>query len=257
MVAVAQEANPLVTAPVNPAPNGPTPTPNQMPGATAPAAPAAPAAVEPPAGVPPAPAVTTPAAPPAAQPPAAVPPWEASGEAFDPERAWNLIQNLRGENTGLKGQLTPLQDAADASRRAEQGVLATAQEDLGKANTRGDTWRDTAVRFKAQVLAAGARFRDPSDAITMLGDLSGFVNGDTIDEAGLAVRINTLAAEKSYLLSDGTPPPPPPAGGLEPNRAQGQSGTGADATLDAQIAAAQARGDFTAAIALKQQKHLK
>lgn len=184
-----------------------------------------------------------------------MPPWEANGEAFDPERAWNLIQNLRGENTGLKGQLTPLQEAAEQARRAEQGEIATMTEDLGKANKRGDTWRDSAVRYKAEVLAATARFRDPSDAITMLGDLSGFVDGDLIDDTALAERINKLAAEKSYLLADGSTPPPPPAGGLEPNRGQGQSGAGAAATLDAQIAAAQARGDITTAIALKQQKH--
>lgn len=244
-----------MTAPINPAPNGPTPS--QMPGAQAAAAPV-PAPPAPPAAPPAAPAAPAPAPAPGTDPqaPATTPaPWEANGEPFDPERAWNLIQNLRGENQGLKGQLTPLQEAAEQARRAEQGEIATMTEDLGKANQRGDTWRDSAVRYKAEVLAATAKFRDPSDAITMLGDLSGFVDGDSIDDTALAERINTLAAEKSYLLADGSTPPPPPAGGLEPNRGQGQSGAGAAATLDAQIAAAQARGDITTAIALKQQKH--
>ncbi|AQT81971.1 hypothetical protein B1R94_25995 [Mycolicibacterium litorale] len=63
-----------------------------------------------------------------------------------------------------------------------------------------------------------------SDAVTMLGDLSAFVDAgtDTINEAQLAERITQLATEKSYLLAADTPPPPAPT--FTPNRGQGQSG---------------------------------
>lgn len=34
--------------------------------------------------------------------PAAVPPWERDGVDFNPETAWNLIQNLRADNSALR-----------------------------------------------------------------------------------------------------------------------------------------------------------
>lgn len=38
--------------------------------------------------------------------PAAVPPWERDGEEFNPETAWNLIQNLRADKAKLSEDLT-------------------------------------------------------------------------------------------------------------------------------------------------------
>ncbi|WP_240544341.1 hypothetical protein [Bifidobacterium sp. SO4] len=43
----------------------------------------------------------TPATPPADDS-APKPPWERDGEDFNPEKAWNLIQNLRADNAKLK-----------------------------------------------------------------------------------------------------------------------------------------------------------
>jgi len=63
------------------------------PSEPAPGAPADPAT--PPTG-------TTPPATPPAQPPTAAPPWERDGQPFDPQRAWNLVESLRGENSRLK-----------------------------------------------------------------------------------------------------------------------------------------------------------
>ena len=40
----------------------------------------------------------------AVEPSAEKPPWEKDGEEFDAARAWKLIQNLRAENTKLKGK---------------------------------------------------------------------------------------------------------------------------------------------------------
>lgn len=36
--------------------------------------------------------------------PAAIPPWERDGVDFNPETAWNLIQNLRADNTTLRAE---------------------------------------------------------------------------------------------------------------------------------------------------------
>lgn len=36
--------------------------------------------------------------------PAAVPPWERDGVDFNPETAWNLIQNLRADNSALRAE---------------------------------------------------------------------------------------------------------------------------------------------------------
>ena len=234
------------------------PTPNDLPGAqpAAPAAapPAAPAAPTPPAvpAVPvaaqtppaaPAPAATPPAAPAAAEPPK--PPW-GSDEEFDPERAWSLIQNLRGDNQQLKDQVQPLLAQQDEARRAEQGVVATAQEDATKAAAAADAWRNRAVTAEARTLAAD-KFQDPADALVFVGDLAGYVQGDQIDTAGLQARLDQLAADKPYLLKQAPPQ------GFTPDRGQGQSGTGQP--IDARIEAAQASGDIAQSIALKQQKY--
>lgn len=36
--------------------------------------------------------------------PAAIPPWERDGVDFNPEAAWNLIQNLRADNSALRAE---------------------------------------------------------------------------------------------------------------------------------------------------------
>ncbi|WAY18404.1 hypothetical protein OF855_24515 [Mycolicibacterium fortuitum] len=215
------------------------PTPNQMPGADQ----------TPPSQAPPAP-TPSPQEPPPAAPgnDKPKPPW-GSDEEFDPQRAWNLIQNLRTENADYKTKLSdaqPVLDAAEQQRRAEQGELDTAREDLTAANSRADTWRAEAVRSKAEALAAG-RFVDAEVAVTLLGDLSEYAADDRIAVDKLTARLDQLAADKPFLL---TPTQPQ---GFTPNRGQGQSGTG-PVPLDAQIKAAQDRGDMQQVIALKQQK---
>lgn len=214
------------------------PTPNQMPGAA-----------PQPDPQPEAPATPTPQPQPdAPKPEAPKPPW-GSDEDFDPQRAWNLIQNLRTENTDIKGKLTaaqPILEAADQQRRDEQGELATAREDITKAQQQAETWRSQAIRSKAEAIAAG-RFVDAEVAVQLLGDLSEFGTDDGIDVQKLAGRLDQLAQDKPFLVT------PPPQQGFTPNRGQGQSGTG-PLPLDAQIKAAQDRGDIQTAIALKQQQ---
>lgn len=239
------------------------PTPNAMPGAQQAAGgqqqpPPAVAGQQqpPPAG---APAGQPPAAPAAAQqtgaqtpPAAAAAPWEAAGEPFDPSRAWNTIQQQRAENAALKTRMQeaqPILDEHERLRVASQSELDTAREQLGSTASERDTWRSQAVQARAEALATG-RFADAGVALQLLGDLSSYATDAGIDTARLSASLDELANKHPFLLLQ------PNAHGLQPDRAQGQSGAGgaAAATLDAQIKDAEARGDIMASIALKQQK---
>lgn len=228
------------------------PTPNAMPGAAAAAAaaggqapPASPAAVVPAAGQAP------PAAPPAAG--VAVPPWEASGEDFDPARAWSLVQSLRAENEAQRTQLAaarPVLDAAEQTRRTEQGELATLREDLTRVTERESTWRAQAVQARAEAMAAG-RFIDTDTALALIGDLSGYATDNEIDTQKLQARLDQLATDKPFLLANTQTPPP--AGGFTPNRGQGQSGN-APLTTAQQAAHAETQQDWKTANTAKAQQ---
>lgn len=226
----------------------PTPTPNVMPGATAapPAAPAsAPAAAAAAASPAPAAAPTPPAAP---EPPDNRPPWEKSGEPFDPERAWNLLQNKTKDLADLKAKTDPIVTEWEKLRRASQTELDRANEDIGTLTGERDSWRTRALRADAKALAD--RFIDADAALALIGDLTQFAGPDGVDTAKLTARFDQLAADKPNLVA--TPAAPP---GFAPNRAQGQSGTGGAAPLEEQIRAAEKSGNLSLSIALKQQKH--
>lgn len=206
----AQPAAPVTPPPAADPATAPSPAP-------APASPAPPPVPTPPAPVAapataPAPTPSTPSAPPA--PVADVPPW---GEDFDPARAWRTIQNLRSENDGLKAKASTATDAA----------------------TRADTWRTTALKSKAEALAAG-KFVDTETVLLHLGDLTAFASDDAIDEAKLTSRLTELATTKPFLLV------PPAQQGLTPNRAQGQSGNGGPLTAAQVAAQAESQGDMKA-----------
>lgn len=240
------------------------PTPMSMPGAQQAAAaaqgqqpPAAPAA--------PAPAAPAPVAAPAPnsppqlpeggqqqQPPnAPQPPW-GSDEEFDPQRAWKLIQNVRGDNETLKQQLADAQPILDEHERLRQASLNDNErltEQLSQSAGREETWRNQAIRSAVEAKIAG-RFVDNDTVMTLLGDLSGFVDGDAIATDRITTALDQLAANKPFLVAQPGPQ------GFTPNPAQGQSGAAPSAAIDAQIQAAQDRGDFATSIALKQQKLL-
>jgi hypothetical protein len=220
------------------------PTPNAMPGAAAPVQPAAPA--------PEAPQQPPPEAPATAPLPTqsdSRPPWEKAGVEFDPEKAWQLIQNVKGELNEYKTRTDPIVAEREQLRRASMEDNERLAEDLSKSNEREQTWRTQAISAKAEALAS-TRFVDTETALALIGDLSQYVTGDAIDTTKLMARLDQLAADKPFLVA--APPQPP---GFTPNRAQGQAGTGGAMPLDAQIRAAEKSGDFGASIALKQQRY--
>lgn len=116
------------------------------------------------------------------------PPW---GENFEPERAWRLIQNLRGDNEGLK------KERDDA--RAEAAEFRTAAEKSGED-------RDKAL--KAAVERAEKAERDlairkhnlPDDVVEEFAD---YLSGSPEEVDARAAR---LAARLSKASETETPP---------------------------------------------------
>ncbi|MFA4084797.1 hypothetical protein ONA92_24160 [Mycobacteroides salmoniphilum] len=224
------------------------PTPNSMPGATPEAPPAAPA----------------PDAPPATPPP----PWGDNPEDFDPAKAWGLITNLRASEDSSKGMIAsqrseietlkaqlaaaPPQTADDLATAL--GNIQTLTERLSAVEQTAKNDRDTALQAKAEALAsnrdenrAGSAYVNPKTAAKLIDLSECLTEAGEIDEAAIASKLDALAETDPYLVAQATTP------GRKPNPAQGHGGGAVP--LDAQIKAAEERGDVMASIALKQQKH--
>jgi hypothetical protein len=157
--------------------------------------------------------------------PAEKPPWGEEKD-FDAEKAWNLIQNLRGDVEKLKGR-TVLDDDAktklaeyDKLKAASQTELEKANESLTRWQTEAEQWRGAAVGSKIQALAA-ADFADPSDAVTALSGQNYLDAGGQIDEAAIKADLTkTLDAKPHWRRAAEPTAPRVPA----PNTAQGRSG---------------------------------
>lgn len=67
--------------------------------------------------------------------PAAIPPWERDGEEFNPETAWNLIQNLRADNSARRAENAKLRALAAAGLSLDlAAVVAGSTADEVEAN---------------------------------------------------------------------------------------------------------------------------
>lgn len=183
------------------------------------------------------------------------PPW---GDDFDAEKAWNLIQNLKGDKDKLQGRLRdaePLLAEAEQLRKANLTEAQAAQEELAAAREQTDAaatiaarYRDRAVAAEAKARAAELNFADATVGVKLLGDLAEYISGDDIDTEKLSGALTALLESHPYLARSEDGPKR-----MRPNPAQGTSGA-EPLPLDAQIKAAQDSGDLMASIALKQQK---
>jgi hypothetical protein len=92
---------------------------------------------------------------------------------------------------------TDLERAVDAARN--EG----AQTAMQKANAR-------LVKAEARALAAANKFRDPSDAVAFLGDLSdvSVTDDGEVDAKKLSAALTELAKQKPYLLVEEKPTRP-------------------------------------------------
>ena len=123
--------------------------------------------------------------------PAAVPPWERDGVEFNAETAWNLIQNLRADNSAL---------------RAEKAKLTTPAAEPPAAP---EPAPDLAAELQA-VRAENLKLVELSKA-GLPAHLAGAIAGSTADE----IQAN-IAALQSVVPSAPREVPPNPAQGAEP-----------------------------------------
>jgi hypothetical protein len=162
----------------------------------------------------------------ARKPPKPTPPWGTETD-FNPEKAWNLIQDLRSDKEKLAAR--PVLTDEDKQRLTEYNRLVEAsQSDLDRAKTEltrwqteAQTWRDQAVGSRIQALAATTGFADPSDAVGQL-DVSKYLEaGGVINDAAIKADLEQVLERKPHWKkTDATPTARPPA----PNQHQGSGG---------------------------------
>jgi hypothetical protein len=186
--------------------------------APAPTEPVAPAPTADPAPDP----APTPTPDPAPDPPK--PPW-GSDEDFNPEKAWNLITNLRGDIEKLKPQAAKAKELEDAQLTEQQRLEKERDEARESAATTG---REAALYKAAIDHGLGAEDLELLEGVP-------------------ADQIDTRAKRLSERLAESTAPRNP-----RPDPTQGPRGGGVD--LDAQIAEAQKAGDYKKVISLQNQK---
>lgn len=126
--------------------------------------------------------------------PAAIPPWEREGVEFNPETAWNLIQNLRAEKAAL---------------RAEKAKLTAAPAAEPPAAPTPEPAPDLVAELQV-VRAENLKLVELSKA-GLPAHLAGAIAGSTADE----IQAN-IAALQSVVPSAPREVPPNPAQGAEP-----------------------------------------
>lgn len=140
--------------------------------------------------------------------PAAIPPWDRDGEEFNPEVAWNLIQNLRADNSALRADKAKLSEDLAAVNAAEaEPEPAPEPEPVQPAEPEHD--------YAAELAAAqveNAKLRALAAAGLSL-DLASMVAGTTADEVEANV---TLLRESIGAAPVSREVPPNPAQVAEP-----------------------------------------
>lgn len=133
--------------------------------------------------------------------PAPVPPWERDGVDFNPETAWNLIQNLRADNSALR---------AEKAKIVEELAAQPAPE------TAPEPRRDYAAELTAAQVE-NAKLRALAAAGLSL-DLANIVAGTTADEvqANIATLRDSIGAGSASREV-----PPNPAQASEPAPSNG------------------------------------
>lgn len=154
------------------------------------------------------------------------PPW---GDDFDAEKAWKLVQNLREDNSKLKGRpaLTDEQKARleefDRIEQAAKSDLDKANEQLSRWQTEAEKWRSTSVSSTIKALAS-VDFEYPEDAVNQLDPAKYLDAGGTIDEHAIKRDLDALLESRPNWRrgsqTDSGPRPP------RPNPHQGASAGG-------------------------------
>lgn len=143
----------------------------------------------------------------------ATPPWERDGEAFDPERAWKLVQNLKAELATVKAKQAEAPEPATAEEPAPEPEAEPAEAETAAPQD------DSAAQI-ASLQAELARVKALA-AVGLSQDFAPFVPGATSEEieanlATLQKLISDAANEKTeaVLKADSK------SRGMAPNPAQ-------------------------------------
>lgn len=119
----------------------------------------------------------------------AKPPWERDGETFDPERAWNLVQNLKAELAAVKAKQAEVPEPTAAEEPAPE-----PEAEPTEAETSSAAQDDSAAQI-ASLQAELARVKALA-AVGLSQDFAPFVPGATSEE------IETNLATLQKLISD-------------------------------------------------------
>ena len=141
------------------------------------------------------------------------PPWEREGVPFDPEAAWRLVQNLRGERDGLKTERDTLGSKVSEAERAQMTEIDRAKSDATTATERAEKAEAALARFEV-----AAEKGVPASAVP-------YLQGSTKEELaasadGLLAMLAPGGQAGGQAPSGGRPQErlaPPPAGGSDPN----------------------------------------
>lgn len=161
-------------------------------------------------------------------PPPADPPKNDDPPAFEPITSQEELDRRLGARLArerekfadyddLKAAKVEYDKLLDAAKTEQERAVEAARnegktEALTVANTR-------LVSAEARALAAGAKFRDPADAVAFLDLKDVKVNDDgSVDADAIKAKLTTLAETKPYLVDDGK------GGKPRPDRSQGGGG---------------------------------
>jgi len=176
------------------------------------------------------------------------PPW---GDDFDAEKAWTLVQNLRGDKEKLQTEKDGLTSELATERQARE----TAETKLTEADPEGKL---TAAEARAKTAEASLWTERALRKHSIDEDLVDFLTGDTEEEIlakaeRLAGRSKPADGKPAGTPTDGDKPADTPTDGDKPAGDQGLPGTpkpdltpghGGDtsAPFDPDAIAAKARG---------------
>lgn len=118
----------------------------------------------------------------------ATPPWERDGEAFDPERAWKLVQNLKAELAAVKAKQAEAPEPTAAEEPVQEPEAKPAEAETSESQD------DSAAQI-ASLQAELARVKALA-AVGLSQDFAPFVPGETSEE------IETSLATLQKLISD-------------------------------------------------------
>lgn len=172
---------------------------------------------------PPAPQAPAPAQPSAEK----QPPW-GKPENFDPDKAWELIQNLRNEkgDPNLRTELDALRDAQTKQRDALAAALGVKPEETSDTEKLAEQIKG----LQSQILASEKRalaveFKVPEAMLTAT---------DASELRAQATSLAEFAQAAHYAALTSTPPPQPPAFQQNPGQGQGNAPLSQEALAEAE-----------------------